>query len=248
LQLTDWPASQRGAPVEGMQSLACAEDCSCKEKRDATFLPPKKLPPNSRYSPLLLERQKTLGSSDLWEQVKLPEGANEDEWIAIAVIDFFNDLNLLTMALKDCCTRETCPRMCAGQYSFAWYDGKRVMVPTKMSAPDYFEHLLTWTEEELSDEKFLPVNVGEPFPPNFRKRVRVIFKRLFRIYAHVFHSHYKDLEEGDADAHLNHSFKHFIYFVKEFNLIDAAELSPLKELVDHVMDQLLRSKGTKKVV
>jgi len=237
------PASQEGALAKGMQSLAHAEECNCKEKRDATFLPPKKLPANSRYDTLLLERQKTLGSSDLWEQVKLPEGANEDEWIAIAVIDFFNDLNLLTMALKDCCTRETCPTMRAGLYTFAWCDGVRVKVATKMSAPDYLEHLMTWVEEELNNETFLPVKVGAPFPANYRKGMRVIFKRLFRIYAHAFHSHFKDFVEGEADAHLNYSFKHFIYFVKEFNLIDPAELEPMKELVSLCMEQRVRNKG-----
>jgi len=43
--------------------------------------------------------------------------------------------------------------------------------------------------------------------------------------------------EGEADAHLNHSFKHFIYFVKEFDLIDDAELEPMKDLVALCLEQ-----------
>merc|ERR1712039_578152 len=105
------------------------------------------------------------------------------------------------------------------------------------SAPRYFEHLLIWVDKQLADESFLPVSPGRPFPPHYRKGMRVIYKRLFRIYAHTFHSHFKELVEGEADAHLNHSFKHFIYFVKEFNLIDDEELAPLKDLIELCMIQ-----------
>ena len=34
------------------------------------------------------------------------------------------------------------------------------------------------------------------------------------------------------EAHLNTSFKHFIFFVQEFNLIDKRELAPLNELIE----------------
>lgn len=34
------------------------------------------------------------------------------------------------------------------------------------------------------------------------------------------------------EAHLNTSFKHFIFFVQEFNLIEKRELAPLQELID----------------
>ena len=36
-------------------------------------------------------------------------------------------------------------------------------------------------------------------------------------------------------AHLNTSFKHFIFFVHEFNLIEKRELSPMQELIDRMM-------------
>ena len=36
------------------------------------------------------------------------------------------------------------------------------------------------------------------------------------------------------EAHLNTSFKHFIYFVQEFELIEKKELAPLQELIDRL--------------
>jgi MOB kinase activator 1 len=196
-----------------------------------------------------MERQNTLGSSELWEQVKLPEGASVNEWLAVNTIDIFNDLTLLTGALRDCCTEATCPVMRAGQFVFSWCDGHLVKTPARVSAPTYYALLLNWVEGQLRN---FPVDPGEPFPSNFRKCLRVIYKRLFRIYAHVYHSHFKEMVDGEADAHLNHSFKHFIYFVKEFKLIEDAELEPLKEAVALCMGQILRDKGftprSKKVV
>jgi MOB kinase activator 1 len=61
--------------------------------------------------------------------------------------------------------------------------------------------------------------------------VQNIFKRLFRIYAHIYHSHFPKVVSLGEEAHLNTSFKHFIYFVQEFSLIDKKELAPLQELI-----------------
>mmetsp|Transcript_41263 Transcript_41263/g.106770 ORF Transcript_41263/g.106770 Transcript_41263/m.106770 type:complete len:271 (+) Transcript_41263:104-916(+) len=239
------PISEAGvvqlpAAVAVLPSAMGATEKEERDNRHATLLRPRKLPANSRYESLLLERQKTLGSRDLWGQVTLPPGASEEEWLAVTTIDFFNELNLLTGALSDICTEASCPIMCAGPYTFAWADGEKIKVPTKMSAPRYFEHLLTWVEKQLADESLLPVQPGVAFPPHYRKGMRVIYKRLFRIYAHTFHSHFKDLVDGEADAHLNHSFKHFIYFVKEFNLVDEEELEPMKDLIALLVGQRAR--------
>jgi MOB kinase activator 1 len=190
-----------------------------------------KFPKDSRYALLVMDRQKSLQCVDLYNQVKLPEGVSEEEWLAVATTEVFNELNLLAGALADICTEESCPVMSAGQYTFAWADGVKVKTPIKLSAPRYIESVLLWVEQQLADQSFLPVEPGQPFPPHFRKGIQNIFKRLFRIYAHVFHSHFKQLEELQADAALNLSFKTFVYYVKEFHLVEDQELAPLKDLV-----------------
>ena len=38
----------------------------------------------------------------------------------------------------------------------------------------------------------------------------------------------------NEEAHLNTSFKHFIYFVQEFDLIEKKELAPMQELIDRL--------------
>jgi len=64
------------------------------------------------------------------------------------------------------------------------------------------------------------VCLGVSFPKNFVNIVKNIFKRLFRVYAHIYHSHFPKIVSLGEEAHLNTSFKHFIYFVQEFELID----------------------------
>jgi len=210
-------------------------------RKDGTLLPPRVFPKDSRYATITLvlqqNRERTLGSKGLVDQVKLPEGCSEEEWIAVNTQEIFNELNLLVGAFQEWCTDASCPDMTAGTFSYAWADGGDYKTPTKMSAPQYCECCLTWVDKQLADEAFMPVKPDVPFPANFRKGLKVIYKRLFRIYAHTFHSHFKEIMEGEADAHLNHSFKHFLYFIKEFDLIEEPELDPLKDLVALCMQQ-----------
>jgi len=61
-------------------------------------------------------------------------------------------------------------------------------------------------------------------------RVKNIFKRLFRVYGHMYHSHIEKIIALGAEPHLNTCFKHFMYFITEFSLIERKELEPLKEI------------------
>lgn len=83
----------------------------------------------------------------------------------------------------------------------------------------------------------LPCCSGVSFPRNFITIAKTILKRLFRVYAHVYHAHFPHVIELQEEAHLNTSFKHFVYFVHEFNLIEKRELSPMQELIDKMMRQ-----------
>ena len=53
---------------------------------------------------------------------------------------------------------------------------------------------------------------GSPFPENFQDVVKTIFKRLFRVYAHIYHSHFQKIVSLKEEAHLNTCFKHFVLF------------------------------------
>jgi len=67
---------------------------------------------------------------------------------------------------------------------------------------------------QMDDPRMFPQQYGEPFPPDFRAVVRTVFKRLFRVYAHLYHSHFRHVCSLGEEAHLNTCFKHFAYFTQ----------------------------------
>ncbi|KAK3424134.1 hypothetical protein EUGRSUZ_F00932 [Eucalyptus grandis] len=76
---------------------------------------------------------------------------------------------------------------------------------------------------------------GAPFPSNFKDVVKTIFKRLFCVYGHMYHSHFQKIVNFKEEAHLNTCFKHFVLLTWEFRLINKEELVPLNELVESIL-------------
>ena len=74
--------------------------------------------------------------------------------------------------------------------------------------------------------------VDVDFPPAFLDIVKNIFKRLFRVYAHIYHAHLEMIESLGEQKHLNTCFKHFLMFSLEFQLIDKREMAPLAKLIE----------------
>ncbi|XP_010629926.1 MOB kinase activator 1A [Fukomys damarensis] len=223
-----------GAPVPpaGSQFLSNF-DPLCSSRSSKTFKPKKNIPEGSHQYELLKHAEATLGSGNLRQAVMLPEGEDLNEWIAVNTVDFFNQINMLYGTITEFCTEASCPVMSAGpRYEYHWADGTNIKKPIKCSAPKYIDYLMTWVQDQLDDETLFPSKIGVPFPKNFMSVAKTILKRLFRVYAHIYHQHFDSVMQLQEEAHLNTSFKHFIFFVQEFNLIDRRELAPLQELIE----------------
>lgn len=197
-----------------------------------TFKPQKRAAPGSRRFQLHKHANATLGAGDLLEAVRQPVGEDLHDWLTVNVTDFYNEISLLYGVLMDTCTPVCCPIMSAGpKYEYKWADGVRIKKPIRCSAPKYIDYMMTWVQTTLDDEKVFPVRVGEPFPTNIMDVIRSMFKRLFRVYAHMYIAHFQVLQEMGAEPHLNTCFRHFMLFVTEFDLIDPQELAPLQDLI-----------------
>ncbi|KAL9648933.1 hypothetical protein ABK040_008313 [Willaertia magna] len=203
--------------------------------RNKTFRPKHKFKKGTTQHTLHKYKKDTLGSGDLSDAVKLPTPtSNLNEWLAINTVDFYNTTNLLYGSISECCTRETCPIMSAGdKYEYHWMDGKEYKKATKLSAPDYISLLMDWIYSLVNDEKIFPSDTKN-FNKNFVTVVKTIFKRMFRVYAHIYYSHYKEFQYLNLEKHLNTAFKHFCCFVMEFHLIDKDELEPLKSTIQEL--------------
>merc|ERR1712150_270687 len=100
--------------------------------------------------------------------------------------------------------------------------------------------LLNWIDVQLHDESIFPSEYDKDFPSNFKKVCSKIYSRMFRVFVHVYIHHFDRLQELgqdqglNAEANVNDCFKHFYYFVKEYQLIEEKDYEPLKALIGKI--------------
>lgn len=183
----------------------------------------------------------TLGIGDISYIVKKPEEEKLGEWLTENAVEIYKEIEFIYGVLKDYCTKAKCPSMTAGRrFEYLWADGDKYIQPVKLPAPEYVKHLMAWVQKGLQPyvEMIKNGSAGD-YKGNrdWRKALRNIFKRLFRVYAHIYHSHMKVVEELGVLKHLNTSFQRFVYFVREFKLISFQHMEPLADLIKKISDK-----------
>eukprot|EP01104_Vermistella_antarctica_P020180 TRINITY_DN847_c0_g1_i1.p1 TRINITY_DN847_c0_g1~~TRINITY_DN847_c0_g1_i1.p1 ORF type:complete len:193 (+),score=28.11 TRINITY_DN847_c0_g1_i1:244-822(+) len=161
--------------------------------KNKTFRPKKTHNKGTKRYDLHKHAKATLGSGNLKLAVALPETEDLSEWLAVNTVDFYNQINLLYGSITEFCTPHECAVMGAGpKYEYRWSDGPGKK-PIVVSAPQYVDNLMTWVQDLLDNEAIFPSRVDTAFPKNFPAVVRQIFKRLFRVYAHIYYSHFSKI-------------------------------------------------------
>ena len=184
-----------------------------------------------------------------------PKPVTREDWIATHVLDFFNEISIVYGTVAQQCTITTCACMSAGpRYTYKWADGNVVTTPIKLPASEYIRLLLEWVQEQIENTHLFPVSPASSststsstssappaYPqPDFDRTIQHIFKRLFRVYAHVYHSHYPYICSINVDRALNACFARFCWFIHVWELVDARQLAPLKDVMEEIM---LKSDG-----
>ena len=204
---------------------------------NATFRPLKEIPVEHRSYRIQQLSKATLGAGDLRKSVKLPEGENLFDWLASGVVDFYSAVNSLFSLISDKCTNLTCSETKAGpKYTFYWADEENTKKAISLPAKEYIGNVLDWVYKLMNDENLFPSNPDVKFPKNFEEICSKIFRRLFRIYSHIYFHHFEDLKIAGGESHFNTSLKHFIYFTHEFNLIPQNQLEPLKQIIEQILN------------
>ena len=160
-------------------------------------------------------------------------------WVAVFTIDFFNEICLLYGSISSLCTPESCPIMSAGEgYTYRWADGDRYREPVSVPAAQYVDLLMSWVDDQISNDSLFPFDDAgdELYPPDFMDAVSTIFRRLFRVYGHLYFSHFRQFVELSAQTHLNTCFKRFLFFILEFDLVPNTHLAPLQRLIDTILE------------
>ncbi|CAB3409088.1 unnamed protein product [Caenorhabditis bovis] len=175
----------------------------------------------------------TLGSGNLRDALRLPAGEDKNEWLAVNIIDLINQVRMIFGVICESeCTDAKCPQMNVKGKVFNWSNNGTIL---NVSAPQYIDLSLTWCQMQTDDETIFPAEIGKNFPDNFEEICQKMMKRLFRVYAHVYHVHSSRFQEIKALPHLNTSFKQFILFANQFDLLNREEKEPLADVIQNLV-------------
>ncbi|KAF3821339.1 hypothetical protein GH733_011492 [Mirounga leonina] len=130
--------------------------------KDKTFRPKRKFEPGTQRFELHKRAQASLNSGvDLKAAVQLPSGEDQNDWVAVHVVDFFNRINLIYGTICEFCTEQTCPVMSGGpKYEYRWQDDLKYKKPTALPAPQYMNLLMDWIEVQINNEDIFPTCVA----------------------------------------------------------------------------------------
>lgn len=159
--------------------------------------------------------------------VKCPEEEDLNDFYAANLVDFFNDLVLLYDIVAEKSSDLRSKAFPPG-YEYRWQNGDKLVT---VKACEYVDFVFLWVADQISNERIFPSSADVEFPQDFEGYVRDIFKKLFRVYAIIYHSFFKEFEALGGTKHLNTCFKHFMFFVFEYNLVDAHDLNALESVV-----------------
>ncbi|CZS98417.1 probable MOB1 protein [Rhynchosporium graminicola] len=222
---------------EPLHWTSCLQGDKCSNQRTRNQFRPRNATKGSTSYQLRQYAEATLGGGSLRKIVKLPEGEDENEWLAVNMVDFYNHINLLYGSITEFCSPQSCPEMKAtDEFEYLWQDSENYKRPTKMPAPTYIEHLMGWVQSNIDNEAVFPSRIGVPFPKSFPSMIRQVFKRMYRVYAHIYCHHYPVIRELGLEAHLNTSFKHYVLFIDEHTLASGKDFwGPLGDLVESML-------------
>eukprot|EP00761_Pharyngomonas_kirbyi_P009226 gb/GECH01009241.1/.p1 GENE.gb/GECH01009241.1/~~gb/GECH01009241.1/.p1 ORF type:complete len:217 (+),score=62.34 gb/GECH01009241.1/:1-651(+) len=177
-----------------------------------------------------------LSIEDLSEHVQLPSDETENDWIAVHAIDFLDRIKTLrSIFAKEC----ICSKMTAGSAEYLWHSGKFMSRKKTIPAIEYIDNVFEWGENIIQDRKIFPPE-GESYPKSFKPNIKTLFKRLFRVFAHIFCHHLEKFRSEGAEPHLNTVFSHFMLFVFEFQLVEKKELECLSITIETLLEDLGR--------
>jgi hypothetical protein len=158
------------------------------------------------------------------------------------------------------CNPSTCPKMSAGKnHSFTWLN--RNHQPVEIPAHEYMTLMQRWISSKMDDTAMFPTDANgvsfasfpgssstDPllqsesdrwlggragFPKAFGGTCQLIFRQIFRVYAHLYWEHYTDpLYHLNLEKQLNSCFSHFVLTATTLDMLQPDELEPMQYLID----------------
>jgi len=74
----------------------------------------------------------------------------------------------------------------------------------------------------------------------FRFIAQVMFRRLYRVFGHIYYAHYRTIKKSFLHKHFNTSFKHFLFFCNQFQFKLESTSGIMRDVTDALMSDLYR--------
>lgn len=150
---------------------------------------------------------------------KVPRSHSDIKFLLANTKQLFERIRLIYALVEDQCNTKNCPNMTAGpKFEYLWKDEGRYKQATALPAPQYISLLFQTTEQIFTHTPSLP-------------KIRDSLRRLFRVYAHIYHHHVSFFDDIGEMKLLQSSFIAFVRFVREHGLVDDRELLPMHALI-----------------
>ncbi len=100
-------------------------------------------------------------------------------------------------------------------------------------APVYIDAIFAFVKQTIHGWELFSdfIHTNEENLKSFKENLKKTYKRLFRVYAHIYLGHFQEVCALDAEAHLNSLFKRFVFFALSYDLLDSKETLPLDNLI-----------------
>jgi hypothetical protein len=82
----------------------------------------------------------------------------------------------------------------------------------------------------VGQEEWLGKRSG--FPQELASLCRQIFQQMFRVYAHLYWSHFTDFYHLNLEKALNSCFSHFVLTATALDMLTRVDVEPMQPLID----------------
>eukprot|EP00510_Aplanochytrium_minuta_P000578 CAMPEP_0184015744 /NCGR_PEP_ID=MMETSP0954-20121128/6518_1 /TAXON_ID=627963 /ORGANISM="Aplanochytrium sp, Strain PBS07" /LENGTH=253 /DNA_ID=CAMNT_0026296637 /DNA_START=629 /DNA_END=1390 /DNA_ORIENTATION=+ len=189
---------------------------------------------------LRFETMESVTSHCLRNEVLLPEFEDLCGWYAANIEDFYLELCLLYEICRDDASRFANPgEGYPLEFSFNVRDcSLAIKNPRTCPSPEYVDSIFSCVDKAI--ESF-PEPGTEEYSEEFPKLAKSLIRLLFKVFSIVYSCHYEVLSLLDAAKQLNTTFKRFIFFAVEFDLLELED-SVLRCTVNRLRADFLQRK------
>jgi len=192
----------------------------------------------------------TLGEANMYEFVQVPESEDVNEWIAVNTTDLLEELHLLFEFAQGSEHYKILDDKIKGfpkGYVYRLAQGGKKSKPVVVTAKEYVDQSFAWMEAKVDNPSIFPDEDDHQFLPDFiEEHIKPMYVRMVRLFAILYASLKIALKMGDAEKNLRTSFKHFVYFSLQFDLLpEEKELEPLKAEIAPLLNSYKEDKAAK---